>query len=78
MNSDLRITPEAVFEAPTPGDLLERVRRDLMAEDARMRSEVLPDPPEGWEWACELRTSDNDGIRGEVVVRLHYTLVEVA
>src|SRR5688572_30483500 len=64
-------------------DDLRKAFRDLeaavYAEDRRMRSEVLPTPPEGWTWHGELSVHDVDQLSGDhMKVRLVYRLVEVA
>ena len=56
--------------------LIERLRKDLADEDARMRAEVLPPAPEGFRWACELRRADDHYV-GDVTIRLVYTLEAV-
>lgn len=64
---------EAVTTDPTVSGLLEKLQRDLLAEDTRMRSEVLPPAPEGWVWVSEFVR--NDDIRSrEVVVFIRYHL----
>lgn len=59
---------------------IRKALRDLeaavWAEDARMRSEVLPSPPEGWEWRSDLVTSE-DLVSAGVKIRLQYHLEEV-
>lgn len=49
------------------------LEKALWAEDARMRSEVLPSPPEGYRWVSDLVVSD-DLISAGVRVRLQYHL----
>lgn len=50
----------------------------LRDEDARMRSQVLPSPPVGWEWHAELRAEEDEaGLAGAVRVRLVYTIRQV-
>lgn len=64
--------PDALADVPHE-ELVRRILRDLDAEDTRMRSEVLPTPPEGWAWVLEVQSTE-DIVRGEVAFRLHYTM----
>lgn len=64
---------EAQVVSPHAADLINKILRDVHAEDARMRSEVLPDAPEGWHWAMTLESERSFEV-GDVKVHLRYTL----
>lgn len=71
--STFRVTYESQMGIDRISDLLERLHKDLVAEDARMRSEVLPPAPEGWVWVSEFVRNEDIESR-EVSIRVRYHL----
>lgn len=65
-------------ERTPAADIAARVSALLVAEDERMRRDVLPAAPAGYEWDSTLEpTSEPDGIIGDVRLRLVYRLRKV-
>lgn len=68
------LTRAQIEQAEFPlGKALRDLEAAVRAEDARMRSEVLPTPPGGFRWVSALSTSD-DLVSSGVTVRLVYRL----
>lgn len=74
--SHVALTEEAQLASDSIQVLTDKLLRDVNAEDRRMRSEVLPEPPEGYYWQGEMQTGSIDytGLVGEFRVKLLYRL----
>lgn len=72
------LTEQQMVEVEDLRKALRDLEQAIWAEEARMRREVLPTPPEGWRWASQLSVSDVDQLSGDHMrVRLVFRLVEV-
>jgi hypothetical protein len=76
--SSVAVTKEAQVREDA-GVITDKLMRDVRNEDLRMRSEVLPTPPEGYRWQGEMQTSsiDYSSLVGEFRVRLVYRMEKI-